>query len=390
MKIVITGTGVVSPVGIGCDGFWTSLVQGRTGIGEIEGFSRRGRFGGEVRGFDFKRLFDARGFRRAADVTKYALVSAKEALTEAGIDRHGIIDDSRIGVVTGVTHGALGYSCEFHRGFSTEGPLGASPALFSDSVLNAATGSVSLAFGLKGPSHTLVGGPSVGLQAVSLGAELLRSGMLDACIVLASETLSEVAFEAYSSLGMISRSMGSAAFTGARGFLLGEGAGAVVLEGSEGALSRGAVPRAEVAGWACRSGAGLKDAVADGLERALSMAGLDGRGVAGAIVGANGCGIDRAEGAALGGLLSEGVPVTSLKPFIGEGFGAASMMSVVAAVLSLGKRTMLPNAGFGPVLPEWSWARLSTEPQEAALENILVSSTGFLEEAGSVILKKVR
>lgn len=391
MRVVITGTGVVSPVGIGNEAFWSSLASRVCGIGEIKRFHPGAYLGGEVPAAEFARVFDDRRLRRAAEVTKYAFLSAREALVCAGAYQD-LFDASRAGIVSGVTHGALEYSCLFHAGVVREGPPGASPALFSDSVLNATAGTLSLAFGIKGPSHSLIGGSPVGLQAIAFAAGLIREKRVELCAATASEVLNQRAVEVYSRMGLVSKARQPSPFTkGAEGFLPGEGAGTIILEVYENATRRGARPLAEIRGWGFSCSGDLAESVATALEKALSSASLGVEDIKVVITGANGGAAGRAEGAALGKILKKGTRVVSIRPSVGEAFGAGAVMDTVAAALSVSRGAMVSDA-CAPVeetLSEWQWAALKPSGEPSVQDHVLISSTGLLGEAGFIILKRL-
>ena len=392
MKVVITGAGVVCPAGIGLEAFWNALQGGSYGIREVASFEARGLRGGSVTGFDFEALFGDRRFRRADDVTKFALVSSKEALNGAGADA-AVLRGMRAGAVVAVTHGAIGFSTEFHSGVVKEGPVGASPAVFSDSVMNAPTGNLTLCYGMNGPSYTLVGDSPAALQSVKLAAGLIRDGMADLCVVSATEELSERVYEAYSRVGLIpagaAQGMVDPFGTDGRGFLPGEGAASIVLESERGAARRGAVPIARISGYGSSSGAVPDDNVSKSVTKAIKAATIEAVDIDAAIVSANGSGCALTEGAALGGLLKEHTPVAGIKPHVGEGFCAASLMSVVAAALCVSRGRLIPNVRTGQASPAWAWAGITAAPKEARIKNMLVSSTGLRGEAAALVLSSL-
>ncbi len=370
MSIVITGTGVVSPLGIGKDAFIRAFTRGESRLtGAVDIGARLAR----VAGFDFGTLFPDRRFRRAAVVTQYALVAAAEALKDAGLDL-STYDGKRVGVVCGVTHGALGYSCDFHKGFSTEGPLGASPVLFSDSVLNALAGALSLAYGIKGPSHTLIGGPDVGVQAVEYGAELVRDGRVDLCLVVAGEALHERTVEAYIKLGI-------ATGDGEAMPAYGEGAGAVVIERDVGAKERGITGLAELASVATMVTPALEDSLRGVVEQALSGADLSSADIAGVMLGG---GSDDFEGCVVGDLLPDATRFLPVKELVGEAFCAGTLMNLVVA-------THLVYEGARAVEGIGAGAAIEGVPISTGVDQeqrILFLVAGHRKEAGCLILKR--
>lgn len=383
MRLVITGIGVLSPAGIGKEAFRSSVFSGACASlpSRVSRFTRE-IHGFEVKGLDFESRFPDRRFRRASLTTKFALVSAREALADAGlIGSPGCLDGLSVGIASGVTHGSLAYSCDFHRAIVTEGGASASPALFSDSVLNASTGSISLAFSARGPAHTLIGGSAVGLQAIGLGAGLVRSGAVRVCIVSCAEVMEEISSSAYALFSSLKKSQGLEPV-----FVAGEGAGALVIESLEDATARGARPVAEIAGWGFRTAGPVDVGLAGAVAAALKSSGVDRGEVRHIISGASSGPSDFDEAHGLGRIIAHAANVASLKGYIGEGFGAASLMSSIAGALSLATGEFPKDSGYVKGRPYWSWA--GAEPSGSP-ENCLITACGPTKEAGALILKKV-
>lgn len=198
-RVIITGLGPVSSLGIGKERFWHSLCSGSSAAGAIVGFR-------------FDEHIDDRRFRRIAPLSQYALVAARHALADAGLKS---LDADSTAVIMGLTHGALNYTQQFHGALAEEGPGSVSPLLFSDSVLNAPAGNVSIYLAVRGPVHTLVGGAEAGIKAMALAHRLLSEGTVERAVVISAEELNELSLHCYARLG-----------SGP----LGEGAAALVLE----------------------------------------------------------------------------------------------------------------------------------------------------------------
>ncbi|MFQ5585674.1 MAG: beta-ketoacyl synthase N-terminal-like domain-containing protein [Thermodesulfobacteriota bacterium] len=388
MKIVVTGIGVTSPVGNNKTAFWSALLKGTTGLGQPSRFSSPAAACGELRDFEFETLFPDRRFRRAASVSKYALVATREAIVDAGVNPEEEL--SGAGLAVGVTHGAIDYSCDFHRGIALEGPLGASPALFSDSVLNAATGSLSLAFGIKGPTHTLIGGSPVGLKAAALGAELISDGRADMCVVCAAEALNERVVEAYGKFNLVAGGKRGRSDKGAPGFVPSEGACAFVIESLDRANDRGVEPIAEVAGWGFSDSGPLRESLVSSLDRAYAAAGLDANGIGCVFAGFNGGAHDGTEDDLFEEQGYGGTPVVCVKRNTGESFGVASALSLAAAALSLKEGVIPPYTVREERVAGGSLVERQKPYMELDMGGALVSSTGILGEAGCMILKKHR
>ena len=397
MEVIITGTGVVSPVGVGTEAFMEGVGSSKTGVGEITTFEAKGKRGGVVTDFDFMGLFGDKKFRRAARVTQFALVAAKEALRSAALD----LTDSgtgRIAIVVGVSHGAICLSVDFHRGLVEDGPLGASPAAFSDSVLNAPAGNLSLAFKIKGPAHTIVGGSPSGLEALNMGRRLIADGLADICLVVSTEELNERVYEAYDRLGYVSPDVsGEGTPFSSAGFLPGEGAACLVLEGKVSALKRVAEPLASLAATSSVYSSGGAEGLMKSMDRVLGAAGVSSGDVDCVMSGASGTQASLDEGVALGMTLKESTPVRGIKGIVGESFGAASLMGAVAAVsvVKEGRRLWTKTSGTktsgsdqtSEAAPEWGWADLSSKADNT--DTVLVTATGLLGESAAAVIRKV-
>ncbi len=234
-RIAVIGIGPVTPVAMGGDAFGDAIRKGTSAAPDFR-----------VPPFELGRFFaEVRAFRRVADSTRLLLAAAGMALEDAGIDWKGW-DADRAGLVVGVTHGVLSLSTRFHAGLVQEGPQGASPLYFSESVLNAPAGNAAIAFGIKGPVHTISGEETVGVQAVDLASRMLRSGSVDLCVVAGVEERSELVEGAYA---LFDRAAFLRRKPEAPPPFQAEGAAAIVLEREEGASRNGRVARAVLSGW---------------------------------------------------------------------------------------------------------------------------------------------
>lgn len=247
-RVVFTGTGVVSPIGTGNEQFWKAVINDKSGLGRIKKIPSQSDFiGGEIGDFDFDRYINDRKFRRASEISKYALVAAKIAAGDA-------VNTERTALIMGITHGALNYTQEFHRSIVKDGA--ASPILFSDSVLNAPAGNVSIYFGIKGPVHTIVGGPNVAIKSIMLGSKMLVNGSADKVIVISAEEINELSFSYYSRKGI---------------GILSEGAGAIVIEKEDSVKE---LPYCYISGISSRYNPSDSDSLKKVIDNALEAAAL--------------------------------------------------------------------------------------------------------------------
>lgn len=374
--IVITGIGAVSPAGFGAKALWEALTHGQPLFKEIPLPLPKGRsrLGAAISGIDD--FLGDRRFRRAANISKFTVAAIRLALQDAGLDPANW-NGFEAGLVTAVTHGAISLTREFHEGLVTGGPAAASPVLFSDSVLNAPAGNASIAFNIRGASHTVVGDLSAGIMAVSTAIKTMRRGNIKVCIAGGAEELDPVVRGVYERLKLLSPQRGKeesmTPFADAHsGFIAGEGACFLTLEDKAAALNRKARIYAEISSVRnTLDGAGQLDTDADG--EIIIMA------------GANGTYADVIEGRALQRLFEKSASVPRLcciKPVIGESFAAAGMMQAAAAAMSIHNGFSLPSLTDGV-----KWARLNKTGEPVAIKTAVVSSAGFNDNGGILVLK---
>ncbi len=213
MQLVISGIGPLSPLGAGKDNFWRSLSSRHSGINHISKFSSvSGAMGGEINNNDIDGLIDDRKFRRAAEISKYALAAIKLAILDANSSFEG---KENTAIITAVTHGAMNYTQDYHESLITGGVEDISPILFSESVLNAPAGNASICYGVQGVVHTIVGGCTASLKAVMLASRILNEGAIEKAIVVSAEEVNELSFYCRGKFGES---------------IMSEGAGALLIE----------------------------------------------------------------------------------------------------------------------------------------------------------------
>jgi 3-oxoacyl-[acyl-carrier-protein] synthase II len=256
--------------------------------------------------------------------------------------------------------------------------------MFSESVLNAPAGNLSIAFNVKGPAHTIVGGSPSGLEALHMGKRLVATGSVDVCLVVSTEELNERVYEVYERLGYVSAK--GAPFS-SKGFLPGEGAACLVLEGKDAAIKRGASSLALLSATSSLYSPDGAGGVMKSMDRVLSTAGVEAGDVDCIMSGASGTGASLDEGTALGMLLADGTAVRGIKGLVGESFGAGSLMGVALAVSLVKEGTQLWSDPTKNTAPEWGWADFSTESK--APETVLVTATGLLGESAAAVIRKV-
>jgi 3-oxoacyl-[acyl-carrier-protein] synthase II len=387
-RVVVTGLGVVSPVGIGADAFWDALFRP-----SAEGKIR------EIDDWDPAPWFDGpKDARRADRFTQLAAGAAGLALDQAG-DLGG--DPDRIGVIIGTGIGGLHTleeQVEVHR---TRGPERVSPFLIPMLMPNAAAARVSMRHGFRGPCQTVTTACAAGTHSIGDAARLIATGRCDVMIAGGTESaITATGVAGFENMTALTSSGVSRPFDKDRdGFVMAEGAGVVVLEELEYARARGATVLAELLGSASTADAHHITAPAPGgsgavscMELALADAGVNPDEVV--HVNAHGTSTplnDAAEAEAIVKVLgTDGPPVTSIKGVTGHGLGAAGALEAVAVVLSIQQRRIPPTANH--VQPEDDLAPLDVvtgDGRDWTPGPTLSNSCGFGGHNGCLVLGPV-
>ena len=358
-KVVVTGVGVVSPLGP-LPAFWRGLCNGDTGIAPIADADQARvapRLEARVRDWRSRDHIRPALLRRMDRCSQMVVSACRTALADAELVLAGATAESA-GVVVGTAFGNLSESEAFLRGLFAKGPGLANPLTFPNLVMNAPTGYVAIDLGIRGPNLTVVRGEVSGEAALALAYDTIATGQADVLLAGGGDELAPVLRQIYADLDLLSPGDSggdewSSPFDRRRnGFVMGEGAAMLVLEHTGHAEARGARVYAELAGYATESiassphdwptvSAASASATAQQLA-ALGFLPLEGRGRdAGATLVVS-CAnstrrLDQVEAARISALLGASAPgalVTSIKGAVGE-FGAAGALSAAAAVLAL-------------------------------------------------------
>src|SRR5512136_1939436 len=356
-RLCITGIGVVSPIGIGKEEFFSSLKSGRSGIEEIKEFDThfsRSKHGGVVRSFRAREFIPANKIRRLDRASQFAIAASKLALADAEFTvTHE--NSSRVGVVLGSGFCGLSSSEEFHRGQVLKGYLDLNPMLFPNTVPNAPSSYVSIELGIEGVNSTLVQSLCTAEAAIFFACDQLRKGRADLILTGGVDELSEFLFRGFSELHLLATDGGdrerSCPYDKMRnGLILGEGAGLLVIENEEHARSRGARIYGYILGYSL-VGKSVKGDGSEDLNRSIEMV----------LKGKEGAPIDYLSGAgnsskALDALEAKGVkrtfsakylgiPVSSTKSMTGEAI-ASGGVRMVANILSMENGFVPPTINY--------------------------------------------
>jgi len=401
-RVVITGVGVVTPLGTGGPAFSAALFGGASGIASIERFDA-GRFASrraaQIRGFTPRDFISPATLRRMDLLSQMATASAVMALADAGLQVKAA-DRDRVGVIVGTCFGGTDVAAQFGKVLFTEGPRRANPILVPNTVMNAPAGHAAVELGLRGVNATVNHREASAEVALAYAAETIARGRADAILAGGGDVLSEFCFEVLSHFKAMSPQDGEAEaarpFDARRnGPVIGEGFGLLCLEDLETARSRGARIYAEIRGWGMSSApAPPNDWPVDpagpvlALERALAAAGIDAGAIDAVCASANGGRrLDALEADALARVFApdrQRPLITSLKGALGESFASGGMRAAAMA-LALKEGRLPPTVGL-----ETPMARLNLvrAPLRAALGNVLVNGFASGGTFATIVLSR--
>ncbi|WP_283170047.1 beta-ketoacyl-[acyl-carrier-protein] synthase family protein [Curtanaerobium respiraculi] len=398
-RVAITGMGAVSPAGIGVPALWNAVMGRACCLGPITRFDTSGGYSahnaGEVRDFDpVEHGLTKKEARRFDRFVQYAIVASDEALAQSGLDMDAE-DATRIAVVFGTGIGGID---ELQRGFNaleTKGPKRVSPLFIPTMIGNIASGNLSIRYGMKGECLDIVTACATGAHCIGMATRDIRHGYIDAALAGGTEeSVSPICIAGFGNLGALSTEddphRASLPFDVRRkGFVAGEGSGALILESFEHALSRGAAILAEVTGFGSTSDAyhmTAPDPSAEGIVAAMRHALAEGGFIPADLghLNAHGTGTaanDATESAALRALCGEdagrSLPVTSVKGTTGHMLGAAGAVEAIICALSVANDCVPPTAGYEQADPE-APARVLKEPLTGYPQKVALStSLGF-------------
>ena len=396
-RIVVTGMGAVTPVGIGVKAAWEAVCAGRNGIHRIQGFDPEpygSQMAGEVLDFEPTNYVDRKQVSRTARFTQFALAATQEAMDQSGLP----IDDSNrdlVGVIVGSGIGGLKVTEEATHTLAERGPRRLSPFTVPMILADIAAGEVAMRFGACGPNFALVSACATGAHTIGEAAEIIRRGDAVACIAGGSEaSITPLAVGAFSSMRALSQrnddpEHASRPFDAGRdGFVVAEACAILILEEYEHAQRRSAPILAEVAGYGASAdayhltapeptGRGAKRAMVRALEKA--GAGPDEVDY----VNAHGTSTpmnDAAETSAIKQVLGEHahrIPVSSTKSMTGHALGAAGAMESVFSVMAIVDGRVPPTINYRDPDPECDLDYVSEGARLVRPRLVLNNSFGF-------------
>ncbi|HEY1827001.1 MAG TPA: beta-ketoacyl-ACP synthase II [Acidimicrobiales bacterium] len=383
-RVAITGLGAVTCCGVGVDALWEGLLHPSV-------------IGGEARGFDPEAFFGPKEVRQIDRFAQFSMVAADMAVADAGEIE---ADPAKAGVIFATGVGGFDTLAREVGVYNEKGARRVSPRLVPMMMANAGAAGISMRLGWRGPSEVIVTACAAGTHAIAAAARLVASGRCDVAIGGGSEAgMHPVSIAAFANMTALSSSGNSRPFDARRdGFVMTEGAAALVLEDWDRAVARGATIYAELAGSASTADAHHITAPApdgSGAVACMELAVAD-AGIALSDVGhinAHGTSTplnDLAESRAIAKVFGEPGPlVTSTKGVTGHGLAAAGAIEAVAAVLTIDRKTIPPTAGYEEPDPEITIQVVHGEPKPWEPTAVLSNSFGFGGHNGCLVFLPV-
>jgi 3-oxoacyl-[acyl-carrier-protein] synthase II len=410
-RVVVTGMGIVSPVGNDVPTFWASLVEGRSGVSFIRDFPTeklRSDIAASVRDFDIARYMSPKEAEIYGRVTHFSLAAAVEAVAMAGLEEEGAADRTRIGCLMSTGMGSVDIFEEQVARSNERGPRAVSPYFVPGVMPNGAAALIAMRYGFMGPSYSLASACATGTHSIATSALMIESGDADVMIAGGAEAATRLNTVA----GFGNARALSKAFEGdparasrpfderRQGFVMGEGAGALVLEEENHAKRRGAVPLAIVGGFGMTTDAlhltrphpeGLGLALA--VERALERAGLERDAIE--YINPHATSTPQGDAAEIlalrkvfGDKLAE-IPMSATKSMIGHLLGGAGAAETIAVVCSLRDQMLHPSINVDNLDPELGPLDIVREKRPCRVDWVVKCSAGFGGHNCALVLGKV-
>jgi 3-oxoacyl-[acyl-carrier-protein] synthase II len=421
-RVVVTGLGVVSPVGIGADASWDALVAGRSGIADITLFDTADypiHVAGEVKGFDATAYMDGKDVRRHDRNTHFAVAASGEALRDAGLlNADGMLDTAqadpdRFGMIVGTAIGGIGMIADGLATLRDRGPDRVSPFLLPHMIPDAASGMVAIQYGIRGPNLAVVSACATGGHAIGEAMETIVRGQADLMLGAGTEAvIVPIAFAGFGQMralgspidpdtGAYDPTIASRPFDATRdGFVVSEGCAVLVLEELSHATARGVTPIAEVIGYGSSSDAFHMAAPADrgeGSQRSMRVA-LDRAGIAPEAVdyiNAHGTSTplnDRYESAAIETVFGDHAPklaISSTKSMTGHMMGAAGAFEAFVCARVVQTGCIPPTINYRHPDPELTLDYVPNEARQTDSRVALSNSMGLGGHNSTLILGRV-
>jgi len=396
-RVVVTGLGTISPLGLDANDSWDALINGRSGIAPITRFDTADhatKIAAEVKGFDAEKRIDRKELRKMDLFIPYAIFAALEALEQSGL----VIDESnaeRVGVVVGSGLGGLPYIEKYTEILRNKGPRKITPFFIPMVIVNLAPGHISIITGAKGPNSCVVTACATGTHCIGDAYRMIQYGDADAVIAGGTEaTITPMAVAGFNAMKALSTrndepQRASRPFDKGRdGFVIGEGSGILVLEEMESAMARGADILAEVAGFGMSGDAFHITAPPEGgagaarcMRNVLKDGKLNPEDVS--YINAHGTSTyfnDMYETQAIKSVFGESagnLEISSSKSMTGHLLGAAGGLEAVVAVKTITEGIIPPTVNYEEPDPECDLDYVPNQARESRVNVVISNSFGF-------------
>lgn len=418
-RVVVTGLGLVTPLGDGVATSWQRLLAGKSGAGPITKFDASqmaARIACEVpRGDGSDGTFNADNYmppkeqRRVDDFIIYGMAAAKQAIEDSGWEPQSEEERYRAGVMIGSGIGGLPGIEEASIDLAARGPRRVSPFFITGRLINLVSGNVSIQYGLKGPNHAVVTACSTGAHAIGDAARLIQYDDADIMVAGGTEaTICPIGIAGFAACKALSTNFNETPEKASRpydtdrdGFVMGEGAGIVVLEELEHAKARGAKIYAEIVGYGLSGDAyhiTAPEETGDGGFRAMKMAlkkaGIDPSDVH--YVNAHGTSTPLGDEIELGavarlfGNAAAGLTMSSTKSSVGHLLGAAGAVEAIFSILAMRDNVAPPTINLDNPSVETPIDLVANAPREKTIETVLSNSFGFGGTNASLVMSRAR
>ncbi len=396
-RVVVTGIGMVSPLGIGNEPTWQGLIEGRSGIGPITKFDASAyacRIAGEVRGFNAEDWVDKKDVKKSDTFIHYAIAAASMAVQDANLDC-ATCDGERLGVIVGSGIGGLPLIEEMHTKLLERGPSRVSPFFIPGLIVNLAAGQISIRFGCKGPNSAPATACATGAHAIGDAFKIIQRDDADVMFAGGSEAvITPLAVAGFAAMRALSQRNDDPKHASRPwdlnrdGFVMGEGAGILILEELEHAKRRGATIYCELTGYGMSSDAHhITSPAEDGsgmirvMRSALRDAGLHPEDID--YINAHGTSTyvgDRTETVAIKGTFAEyayKVAVSSTKSMTGHLLGAAGGLEAGIAAMTIRTNIIPPTTNYETPDPECDLDYVPNKAREQKVTHVMSNSFGF-------------
>jgi len=409
-RVVVTGLGVVSPVGSTKDSFWAALQAGESGIGPITKFDTEAfatKIGGEVKGLDLDAFIPKKEARRMDPFCHYGVAAAKMAMDDSGLDMSKE-DATRAGVIAASGVGGLQIVEKQMDILRSRGPGRFSPFMIPQMIINILPGLISIQSGMKGPNYSIVSACASGTHCLGEAMHVIRRGTADIMLSGGAEgAICELGVGGFNAMRALSTrnddpQAASRPFDADRdGFVMADGAGILVLEEYEHAKSRGARIYCELAGFGCtgdayhitapdESAAGSSGGMKLAMEDAgVTSADIDYINAHGTSTSLNDSGETKAIKIALGEEDARRVAISSTKSMTGHLLGAAGGIEAAACALAIRDGVMPPTINYTTPDPACDLDYVPNEARSGKVQTCLSNSLGFGGHNGTLCFKAV-